>query len=139
LFQKLGEVGNGSVVEAPFALLDGKVEVLLRDTVVTSQVRLCLVPEVLDPVDVVGIFCEQLRVIDPHVMELGDIEDVIGSEAASSSKITSLSLWKNRIAVLRFTPVNSAAERAVVPAQKYFRSSTWIFFGSLLQRLALTI
>ncbi|EXL01247.1 hypothetical protein BG36_20295 [Aquamicrobium defluvii] len=70
---------------------------------------------------------------------LDDIVETLAREAASSAKMTSRSLWKNGTAVLRLTPVKSAVERAVEPAQKYFKSSIWICFASLLRRLALTI
>ena len=55
------------------------------------------------------------------------------------SAMTSRNLWKNRIAVLRFTPDNSAAERAVAPAQKYLISSVCILRESLLRRRIVTI
>lgn len=69
------------MIETPFAFLDEQVEVLLGDTVVASHVAFCLVPEVLDPVDVVGIFGEQFRVVDAHMVELLNVQNVIGSEA----------------------------------------------------------
>lgn len=46
---------------------------------------------------------------------------------------------KEGIAVLGFTPVKSAAERAVEPAQKYFTISIWILDFSLLRRRTVTI
>ena len=55
-------------------------EVLTRDAVVATQVALGLVPEVLDPVDVIALVGEQLGVVDPHVMELGDVEHINGIE-----------------------------------------------------------
>lgn len=69
------------MVEAPLALLDEEVEVLLGNAVVAPQMPLRLVPEVLDTVDVVGIFGKEFRVVDPDVMELGNVQHVIGSEA----------------------------------------------------------
>ena len=48
------------MVEAPLALLDEEVEVLLGNAVVAPQMPLRLVPEVLDTVDVVGIFGKEL-------------------------------------------------------------------------------
>ena len=59
LLQNLYEVGNWAVIEAPFALLDEQVEVLLRDAVVAPQMPFGLVPEDLDAVDVVDVFGEQ--------------------------------------------------------------------------------
>ena len=45
-------------------------EVVLWDAVVASQVSFGLVPEVLDPVDVVAVFGKQLRVVDADMMEV---------------------------------------------------------------------
>lgn len=68
------------MVEAPFTLLDEQVEVVLGDAVVASEMSLGLVPEVLDAVDVVCIVGEQLRMIDADMVELRDIQHVIGAE-----------------------------------------------------------
>ena len=54
---------------------------LLRDAVIASQVPLCLVPEVLDAVDMIPVLCEQFGVVDPDVLELGDVQHVIGPKA----------------------------------------------------------
>ena len=53
----------------------------LRDTVEFAHVTLGLVPEILDPVDVVPLVGEQLRVIDPKVFEVGDVERVVALPA----------------------------------------------------------
>lgn len=39
-----------------------------------------LAPEVLNPVDVIDVLGEQFRVVDPNVMELGNIQNIIGTE-----------------------------------------------------------
>jgi hypothetical protein len=62
--QNLGQVGNRAVVEAPFALLDEQVEVLLQNAIEAPEMAFCLVPEVLDTVDVVYFVSEQLRAVD---------------------------------------------------------------------------
>ena len=72
---------GGSVVEAPFALLEVEVEVLPGDAVVAAQMALGLVPEVLDAVDVVAAVGEPLPVIDASVPKLRDIKDIVGGEA----------------------------------------------------------
>lgn len=56
-------------------------EVLPGDAVVSAQVSLGLVPEIFDAVDVVLSIGEELRVIDPHMMEIGDVELIIGAKA----------------------------------------------------------
>ena len=50
---------------------------VLRHAVEFPHVALRLVPEILDTVDVVLFVCKQLRVIDPHMTEIGDIEGVV--------------------------------------------------------------
>ena len=50
LFNLFEEIGNRAVIEVPFALLDEQVEVLLRNTVISLEMPLCLVPEI-------GCFC----------------------------------------------------------------------------------
>ena len=42
-----------------------------------------LVPEVLDPVDMVPFLDEFLGMVDPVMPELGDIENIVGAEAIS--------------------------------------------------------
>lgn len=53
---------------------------LLWNAVIAQQVTLGLVPEVLDPVDVIDAIGEQIRMVDPDVMELGNIQNIIGAE-----------------------------------------------------------
>ena len=69
------------MVEAPFALFDEEVEVLLRDAVIASQMPLCLVPKVLDAVDMIPVLGEQFGMVDPDVLELGNVQHVIGPKA----------------------------------------------------------
>jgi hypothetical protein len=52
----------------------------LWDTVEFAHMALRLVPEILDPVDMVLLVGEQLRVVDPEVMEVRHIKHV-GSPA----------------------------------------------------------
>ena len=51
-------------IAAPPRLLQIKLEMLLQDTVEFSNVALGLVPEILDPVDVVSGVCEELGMVD---------------------------------------------------------------------------
>ena len=48
----------------------------LWDTVEFAHMALRLVPEILDPIDVVLLVGEQLRVVDPEVMEVRHIKHV---------------------------------------------------------------
>ena len=54
---------------------------LLGDTVKFAHVTLSLVPEILDPVDVVVSICKQDRMVDAVVLEGADIEHVVSSPA----------------------------------------------------------
>lgn len=47
------------------------------------RLALGLVPEVLDAVDVVGLVAEEFGMIDTHMVEFGDVERVVASEAVS--------------------------------------------------------
>ena len=47
------EVGNWPVIEAPLTLFNEQVEVVFGDAVIGPQVALCLVPKVLNAVDVI--------------------------------------------------------------------------------------
>ena len=49
----------------------------LWDTVEFAHMALRLVPEILNPVDVILLVGEQLRVVDPEVMEVRHIKHVV--------------------------------------------------------------
>ena len=44
-------------------------KVLLWDTIKFAHMALCLVPEILNPIDMVLAVCKQLRVVDSKVPE----------------------------------------------------------------------
>jgi len=50
---------------------------LSGNTVKSTHVTLGLVPEVLDPVDMIPLVDKLFRVIDPVMFELGYIQDII--------------------------------------------------------------
>jgi hypothetical protein len=77
LLEKLSVVAS---IEAPFALLEKPIKVLLFDAVETAHVALGLVPEILDSIDVILLIGKELRVIDAAVMEVAHIKSIIGSE-----------------------------------------------------------
>lgn len=68
------------MIEAPFALFQEEVKEGFWDAVVSSQMAFHLVPKILDPIDVVSVDRKNLRMIDAIVVELRDVEDVIGLE-----------------------------------------------------------
>ena len=82
MLQVLQEGGRCSIVEPPFALFEEEVEVCFGDAVVAAQVPLGLVPEVLNAIDVVvPVFDKMVGVIDPVMVELRDIQNIVGSIA----------------------------------------------------------
>ena len=72
-----------AVIEAPFALFDKEREIVMGDAIVAAQMMLGLVPEILDPVDVIVLVSEQDGVVDAEVLELGHVEYIIASERIS--------------------------------------------------------
>lgn len=75
--ERVQQVAGWAVVEAPFALFQEEMEVGFRDAVVTPHMAFCLVPEVLDAVDVVFLGGEGFRMADPVVVEFRDVENVV--------------------------------------------------------------
>jgi hypothetical protein len=61
------------VVETPLALFEKPAEVRLRNAGVTAQMPLRLVPEILDPIDVITPLRKLLAVINGVVTEFGNI------------------------------------------------------------------
>lgn len=55
-------------------------KVLRGDSIEVPHVALCLVPEILDAVELVGLVCEELEMIDADVMKFGDIKHIITAE-----------------------------------------------------------
>jgi hypothetical protein len=39
-----------------------------------------LIPEILDSIDVISSVCEELGMIDPHMMKVAHIESIVGLE-----------------------------------------------------------
>jgi hypothetical protein len=54
---------------------------LFRDAIEAPQMPLRLVPEVLNPVDMVSLIDEPLRVIDPNVVEIRNVQGIIARKA----------------------------------------------------------
>ena len=66
----------------------------LRDAVVAAQMPLGLVPEILDAIDVVGAVDERVLMVDPLMVEFGNIEGIIGSVAICVDD----AVWLNAVA-----------------------------------------
>ncbi len=56
-------------------------KVLFRDAVIFSQMSLCLIPEILNAMDMVRAIGKKLRVIDKEMLELRNIKRVIALPA----------------------------------------------------------
>gem|GEM_PF-2883746 len=69
-------------------------EVGFWDAIVATEMAFSLVPEVLYAVDMVVGIDEKLGVIDPLVMKLGDIENIVGSKAIGVDN----AVWTNTLA-----------------------------------------
>ena len=60
-------------IEAPFTLLQKPVKISTCYPVKPAHVTLGLVPEVLDPIDVILLIGKQLRVVDTHMPKRANI------------------------------------------------------------------
>ena len=69
-----------SWVEAPFTLFQEPIKVLGSDAIKFAQLTLCLVPKVLDSIDVILSICEQFWVVDSSVMKITYIKSIVRSE-----------------------------------------------------------
>ena len=67
-------------VEAPLALLEKPIKVILLDAVKFTHVALGLVPEILDTIDVIMLIGKQLEVSDTVMPELGDIQRIVARQ-----------------------------------------------------------
>ena len=63
------------MIEAPFTLLDEQVK-----AVIAMHITLGLVPEALNRLTVIDALDEQFRIVDPAVMEIGTVQNIIGTE-----------------------------------------------------------
>ena len=66
-----------AAIEAPLTLLQKPVEILLFDAVKFTHVTLCLIPEILDAVDVIFTSGKQLGMVDTMVIKLRYIQRII--------------------------------------------------------------
>lgn len=69
-----------TTIEPPLALLEEQKEAVPGDAVEPSEMALGLVPEILNPVDVVLPVNKPLRMVDPDVVEVRDIQRIIAPE-----------------------------------------------------------
>ncbi len=81
--KRFKEVCCWPVIDALFAFLDKEMEMLAGNTIEAPQMTIRLVPEVLDPVDMVSGFDKFLRVINALMSKTGDIRSIIAQKAIS--------------------------------------------------------
>jgi hypothetical protein len=62
-----------SSIESPFTLLQKPVKISTFYPVKSAHMTLGLVPEVLDPIDVILLISKQLRVVDTYMPKRGNI------------------------------------------------------------------
>ena len=72
-----------TTIEPPLTLFKEQEKTVPGDAVEPAEVALGLVPKVLNPIDVVLPVHEPFRVIDPHMVEVRDIQRIIASESVS--------------------------------------------------------
>lgn len=70
-----------SGIEPPFTLLKEQEEAIFGDAVEPSHVALGLVPEVLNPIDVVLSVSKTLRVVYADMVKIRDVKGIITREA----------------------------------------------------------
>ena len=67
-------------IEAPLALLEEQVEALPGYPVEPAQMTLRLVPEILNSIDMIMFVGKSFGVVDPDVVEAGDVQGVVAGE-----------------------------------------------------------
>ena len=61
-------------ISTPFAPLDKVMKIVRHDAIESSQTSFGWVPKVFDPVDVISPACEEIGMVDAHVMEIGNVK-----------------------------------------------------------------
>jgi len=69
-----------SSIEPPFAFLEEQEKAVLGDAVEPFQVSFGLVPEVLNPIDMVVSVGKALRVVDANMVKIRDIQGIVARE-----------------------------------------------------------
>ena len=65
------------VVKSPLACLQKERKLLLRYTVKLAHVQFCLVRDILNSIDEIMLVSKQLGMVDPIMLELGNIQHVV--------------------------------------------------------------
>ena len=69
------------VVKTPLTFLQKQREMVLGNPIEFPHVTLRLVPEILNAVDVVPLVGKELGMVDPQVLEIRDIQHIVGLPA----------------------------------------------------------
>ena len=81
VFKLLVKLFMAASIEAPLAFFKKPKEVFFFYAIKSSEMSLCLVPKILNAVDMIFLVCKQLGVIDAHVVKVRHIEGVIGTKS----------------------------------------------------------
>jgi hypothetical protein len=68
---------------------------VLGNTVKFAHMALGLVPEILDPIDVIMGLCKPLRMVDPIVFECADIQRIVPPSTVRIDNAVRLYLARN--------------------------------------------
>lgn len=66
-----------TTIEPPFAFLEEQIKVVLGDAIEPAQMAFGLVPEVFNSINMVLSFNKSLRMIDPKMPKIGDVQSVV--------------------------------------------------------------
>lgn len=80
VLQNFDAVGNREEIEASFILLHEQVKTLQGNALIAPLMPLGLDSEILDSVDVIDVLDERFRVVNPDVMKLGNVQNIVGTE-----------------------------------------------------------
>ena len=85
-----------AAVEPPLTFFQESVKTVFWDTVEASQVTLCLVPKILDTIDVMtSLADESFAVVHASVMKLGHIQHIISPKAVGINNAVRLNFFSN--------------------------------------------
>ena len=82
-------------IEAPFTFLQKPVKILLLDTVKFSHMTLCLIPKILNPINVVLFVCKKFTMIDASMVKVTNIKCVVRSEGICVNNAIRLDFFTN--------------------------------------------
>tara|TARA_B110000495_G_C22586572_1_gene351914 strand:- start:12 stop:227 length:216 start_codon:yes stop_codon:yes gene_type:complete len=65
------------------------------DAVEFPEKKLRLIPEIFDSIDAISSVCEELGMVDPHMMKVAHVESIVGLErVGTGSPFLRLGQWQ---------------------------------------------